>query len=136
MQFGANNAMAANPPCALTVTGSFLANFAYCVYKLSKNHTWAAFRQGNPIVYWLLGASTGLLWFGGTALYGTGAASLGSLGNIIAWPIFMTLDIIVALFWGAVSGEWKGASRQALIYNWSGVAVLLLAIGVISAGNR
>jgi hypothetical protein len=48
----------------------------------------------------------------------------------------MTLDIIVALFWGAVSGEWKGASRQALIYNWSGVAVLLLAIGVISAGNR
>jgi hypothetical protein len=58
------------------------------------------------------------------------------LGNIIAWPIFMTLDIIVALFWGAVSGEWKGASRQALIYNWSGVAVLLLAIGVISAGNR
>jgi hypothetical protein len=30
------------------------------------------------------------------------------LGNIIAWPIFMTLEIIVALFWGAVSGEWKG----------------------------
>ena len=100
--------MAANPIWALTVTGGSLANFAYCVYMLSKNHTWTAFRQGNPIVYWLLGASTGLLWFGGTVLYGTGAASLGSLGNIIAWPIFMTLDIIVALFWGAVSANGGG----------------------------
>ncbi|MGA8153012.1 MAG: hypothetical protein WB952_18820 [Terriglobales bacterium] len=47
----------------------------------------------------------------------------------------MTLDIIVGLFWGAVSGEWKGASRRALLYNWSGVVVLLVAIAVISAGN-
>jgi hypothetical protein len=30
------------------------------------------------------------------------------LGNIIAWPIFMTLDIIVALFWGAVSANGGG----------------------------
>jgi len=43
--------------------------------------------------------------------------------------------IIAALFWGAVSGEWKGASRRALVYNWTGVGVLLLAIAVISAGN-
>lgn len=60
---------------------------------------------------------------------------MGSLGNIVGWPIFMTLDIIVGLFWGAVSGEWKGASRRALLYNWSGVVVLLVAIAVISAGN-
>jgi L-rhamnose-H+ transport protein len=76
-----------------------------------------------------------LLWFGGIAFYGMGAASLGSLGNIVGWPIFMTIDIIAALFWGAVSGEWKGASRRALAYNWTGVGVLLLAIAVISAGN-
>jgi hypothetical protein len=47
----------------------------------------------------------------------------------------MTIDIIAALFWGAVSGEWKGASRKALLYNWAGVVFLLAAIGVISAGN-
>jgi len=41
---GASSAMA-NPIWALTVTGGFLANFVYCVYMLSKNHTWAAFRQ-------------------------------------------------------------------------------------------
>jgi len=135
LQSGASNAMAANPIWALTVTGGFVANCVYCVYLLNKNHTWKVFGEGNALVCWLLGLSTGLLWFGGTVLYGTGAASMGALGNIVGWPIFMTLDIIVGLFWGAVSGEWKGASRKALAYNWGGVVVLLLAIAVISAGN-
>jgi L-rhamnose-H+ transport protein len=60
---------------------------------------------------------------------------MGALGAIVGWPIFMTIDIIGALFWGAVSGEWRGASRRALIYNWAGVGILLVAIAVISAGN-
>jgi L-rhamnose-H+ transport protein len=135
LQAGASNAMAANPIWALTVTGGFVANFLYCVYLLNKNRTWSVFREGNPSVYWPLGIAMGLLWFGGTVFYGTGAASLGSLGAIVGWPIFMTIDIIAGLFWGAVSGEWKGASRRALVYNWMGVAVLLVAIALISAGN-
>ncbi|MFZ0758671.1 MAG: L-rhamnose/proton symporter RhaT [Candidatus Sulfotelmatobacter sp.] len=135
LQAGASNAMAANPIWALTVTGGFVANFLYCVYLLNKNRTWSAFRQGNPPAYWLLGTSMGLLWFGGTVLYGVGAASLGALGGIVGWPIFMTVDIIAALFWGAVSGEWQGAGRRALVYNWMGVGFLLMAITVISAGN-
>jgi L-rhamnose-H+ transport protein len=135
LQSGASNAMAANPIWALTVTGGFVANFLYCVYLLNKNRTWAVFRKGNPSAYCLLGLSMGLLWFGGIVFYGMGAASLGALGNIVGWPIFMTIDIIAAVFWGAVLGEWKGASRRALLYNWTGVGVLLLAIAVISAGN-
>ena len=135
LKAGASNAMAANPIWALTVTGGFVSNFLYCVYLLNKNRTWAVFREGNPYASWPLGFLMGLLWFGGVVFYGTGAASMGSLGNIVGWPIFMTLDIIVGLFWGAVSGEWKGASRRALLYNWAGIAILLVAIAVISAGN-
>jgi len=135
LQSGASHAMAANPIWALTVTGGFIANFIYCVYLLNTNRTWSVFRKGNSSAYWLLGCLMGLLWFGGTVLYGMGAASLGTLGGIVGWPIFMTIDIIAALFWGAVSGEWKGASRRALIFNWAGIAVLLIAIAVISAGN-
>ncbi len=135
LQSGASNATAANPIWALTVTGGFVANFLYCVYLLNKNRTWSVFRSGNPSTYWPLGILTGLLWFGGIVFYGMGAASLGTLGGIVGWPVFMTIDILAALFWGAVSGEWQGASRRALIYNWTGVAVLLVAIAVISAGN-
>lgn len=135
LKAGASNAMAANPIWALTVTGGFVSNFLYCVYLLNKNRTWAVFREGNPYACWPLGILMGFLWFAGVVFYGTGAASLGSLGNIVGWPIFMTLDIIVGLFWGAMSGEWKGASRRALLFNWAGIGVLLVAIAVISAGN-
>lgn len=135
LQAGASNAMAANPIWGLTVTGGFVANFLYCVYLLHKNRTWSVFREGRPSTYWQLGVSMGLLWFGGIVLYGMGAASLGTLGGIVGWPIFMTIDILAALFWGAISGEWKGASRRALAYNWAGVALLLVAIAIISAGN-
>jgi len=127
--------MAANPIWTLTVTGGFVPNFLYCAYLLNKNRTWSVFRVGNPSAYWPLGILTGLLWFGGIVFYGMGAASLGALGGIVGWPIFMTVDILAGLLWGAVSGEWNGASRKALIYNWTGVGVLLLAIAIISAGN-
>jgi L-rhamnose-H+ transport protein len=135
LQSGASNTMAANPIWALTVTGGFVANFLYCLYLLNKNRTWSVFREGNPLRCWPLGISMGVLWFGGIIFYGMGAAAMGALGGIVGWPVFMTIDIIAALFWGALAGEWKGASRRALIYNWMGVAILLLAIAVISAGN-
>jgi L-rhamnose-H+ transport protein len=135
LQAGASNAMAANPIWTLTVTSGFVVNLLYCVHLLSKNHTWSLFRERESAGNWPLGMAMGMLWFGGIVFYGIGATSLGSLGGIVGWPIFMTLDIIAGLFWGAVSGEWKEASRRALVYCWTGVAVLLLAIIVISAGN-
>ena len=132
---GASAAMAANPIWALTVTGGFVSNLVYCVYLLHRNKSWSVYRKRSSLAYWLLGISTGLLWFGGTILYGVGAVSLGALGGIVGWPIFMILDIIVALFWGAVSGEWKSASRRALAYCWTGIGILLVSIGIISAAN-
>jgi L-rhamnose-H+ transport protein len=127
--------MAANPIWSLTVTGGFLSNLVYCVYLLNKNKTWGVYREGNPSTYWLLGGLTGLLWYGGVVAYGMGAASLGKLGGIVGWPVFMTLDIIAGIFWGAVTGEWKQASKRTLAYCWTGVGILILAIVVISIGN-
>jgi len=132
---GARGSMAANPIWSLTVAGGFLSNLVYCVYLLNKNKTWGVYREGNPPTYWFLGGLTGLLWYGGVVAYGMGAASLGKLGGIVGWPVFMTLDIIAGIFWGAVTGEWKQASKRALVYCWTGVGILILAIAMISIGN-
>jgi L-rhamnose-H+ transport protein len=132
---GASASMAANPIWSLTVSGGFLSNLIYCVYLLNKNKTWGVYREGDASTYWLLGGLMGLLWYGGVVAYGMGAASLGKLGGIVGWPVFMTLDIIAGLFWGAVTGEWKRASGRALTYCWMGVAILVLAIVLISIGN-
>ena len=132
---GTSAAMAANPIWSLAVFGGFLTNLVYCAYLFKKKQTWVVYRQGDRPIYWLLGGSMGLLWFGGVLLYGIGANSLGPLGSIVGWPVFMAVTILAGLFWGAISGEWKGASRISYAYCWMGVTTLVVAIFIVSASN-
>ena len=77
----------------------------------------------------------GVLWYSGIVVYGMGGDALGKLGGIVGWPVFMSVDIVAGIAWGFLGGEWKGASRRALGYCLTGIAILFVAIGVISLGN-
>ncbi|MGO8787023.1 MAG: L-rhamnose/proton symporter RhaT [Terriglobia bacterium] len=133
---GASTAMSGNGIWALAVSCGFLPNAAYCVYLLNKNHTWGVFRETGTGANYVLGATLmGFLWYIGVVVYGMGADALGTLGGIIGWPVYMSVDIIAGLIWGFLGGEWKGASRTALGYCLTGIAILFLAIGVIGFGN-
>jgi L-rhamnose-H+ transport protein len=135
-QAGASTAMSGNAIWALAVSCGFLPNAAYCFYLLNKNHTWGVFREKSGGAGYALGAALmGLLWYSGLVVYGMGTDALGSLGKIVGWPEFMSIDIIAGILWGFFGGEWKGASRTALAYCLTGIAILFLAIGVISFGN-
>ena len=133
---GASSAMSGNAIWALAVSCGCLPNAGYCIYLLNKNHTWGAFKEATSGAGYSLGASfMGLLWYGGVVVYGMGADALGALGGIVGWPVYLSIDIIAGIFWGFLSGEWKGASRAALGYCLTGIAILFLAIGVISLGS-
>ena len=133
---GASTAMSGNAIWALGISTGFLPNAAYCVYLLNKNNTWSIYRQKTGGAAYGSGAALmGLLWYSGLFTYGVGADALGTLGGIIGWPVFMSVDIIAGVVWGFVGGEWKGASRAALTYCLTGLAILIFAIGVISLGN-
>ena len=69
-------------------------------------------------------------------MYGSGASIFGALGGIIGWPVFMVMDIIVGLFWGMITGEWKDAGRPALTYCWIGIGILLRGDRGDLAGRR
>ena len=133
---GASTAMSGNGVWAVGVSCGFLANIGYCIYLLNKNHTWGVFGEKSTGLRYALGATLmGLLWYIGLVVYGMGADALGSLGKIVAWPVYMSIDIVAGILWGMLGGEWKGASRTALTYCLAGMAILFLAIGVISLGN-
>jgi L-rhamnose-H+ transport protein len=133
---GASTAMSANGIWALAVTCGFLPNAAYCVYLLNKNHTWGVFLEKATGAGYAMGASLmGVLWYCGVVLYGIGADALGTLGGVVGWPVYLSIDIIAGILWGFFGGEWKGASRTALGYCLTGIAILFLATGVISLGN-
>jgi L-rhamnose-H+ transport protein len=133
---GATAAMGSNLIWALALSAGFLANAGYCVYLLQKNRTWGALtRKDIPATYWLGALLMGALWYFGIAVYGMGATALGALGAVLGWPLFMAMNIVAANVWGAVSGEWKGASRLSYGYSWAGISVLLAAIYVISRAS-
>ena len=136
LQAGASTAMSGNAIWALAVSCGCLPNVAYCVYLLNKNHTWGIFLEKSAGAGYALGAALmGVLWYCGLVVYGMGTDALGALGRIVGWPEFMSVDIIAGILWGFFGGEWKGASRTALGYCLTGIAILFLAIGVISLGN-
>ena len=111
-------------------------NLIYCVYLLRKNGTGSRFRAPGTGVYWALAALMAFFWFGSTVLYGVATVELGALGPVLAWPLFMSLIVITASAWGVATGEWRNTGKQPLRVMSAGVAVLVLAICVLSVAGR
>jgi L-rhamnose-H+ transport protein len=133
---GASPAMSSNVIWALALGAGFLANAGYCIYLLQKNRTWGVLTQADVSAnYWLGAVLMGAVWFFGIAFYGMGATGLGTLGAVLGWPVFMAMNITAANVWGALTGEWKGASRRTYGYSWAGVLVLFVAIYVNSQAS-
>jgi L-rhamnose-H+ transport protein len=137
LALGASSTASSNVIWTVALPSGFLANAGYCVYLLQKNKSWGVFFDAKTSGKdWMGGALMGLLWFGSAALYGMGAIWLGALGGIIGWPIYMAMIIVTANLWGAITGEWAKASRGSIAYACSGMAVLMLAIYVVSLAAK
>jgi L-rhamnose-H+ transport protein len=109
--------------------GGAIPNLAYCLYLMSKNGTGNRFSARGTGSYWILAAVMALFWFGSTVMYGVAS---NSLGIVVAWPAFMSLIVITAMIWGVVTGEWKDSGSRPLRVMYSGLAVLVLSIVVLS----
>lgn len=118
----------------LMLAGS-IPNLLYCLWLLRRNHTGSQFREGN-LRYWALALAMGVLWLGSTLLYGVSAATLGSWGPVLGWPLFMSLIVITASLLGMLTGEWKSSGRLPLRIQWSGVALLVGAVFILASMGR
>ena len=54
----------------------------------------------------------------------------------MGWPLFMAIIILISTIWGLVTGEWKGSGAQAKKYMLLGLAVLMVASGLVGLANR
>ncbi len=118
----------------LMVAGS-IPNLVYCIYLIHKNRTGNRFALPNTHSYYVYAGIMGVCWFGSTLTYGIAAGKLGPLGTVLGWPLFMSLIVITASIWGVLTGEWKGAGKRPLQIMYGGVAVLILAIFVLSTAS-
>ena len=109
-----------------------IANLGFCIYLLARNGSVLKFRQSGSGRLYSLTLVMGLLWGGSIFVYGAAAPRLGRLGTSIGWPLSLAMGLLTANAIGLALGEWKTAPRPARSWMFSGIAVLLVAIVVLS----
>lgn len=109
-----------------------LANLGFCAYLFTKNRNLTRFRQSGSSRLYLLSMLMALLWGGSIFVYGAAAPRLGAFGTAIGWPLSLATGLLLANAIGIGLGEWKQAPPRARAWMYSGIAVLLLAIVVLS----
>jgi L-rhamnose-H+ transport protein len=133
---GASAPAAVNAIWAVALLGGFLSNAGYSILRLVKNHTWSDYGNSSTRAHWFLALGMGVLWTGGVLIYGWGANALGDLGPAIGWPVYQGAMILTSILLGAATGEWRGAGAGFRRLNYVGLAFLILAIVILSFGNR
>ena len=83
-----------------------------------------------------ISSSMGFVHFLAQIPYGIGAYYLGRLGTTVGWGMNIGMALIVAATIGLLTGEWKGASRQASSTLYLAIAILIAAIGVLAYANN
>ena len=117
------------------LAAGLLPNLGFCFYLLQKNHSFSGFVKPRSMRLYSLSALMALLWGGSVFVYGAAAPRLGALGTAIGWPLSLATGLVLANIIGLGLGEWKQAPRQAKVWMYSGIAVLLVAIIVLSRAS-
>jgi L-rhamnose-H+ transport protein len=115
----------------LMVAGA-IPNLIYCIYLIRKNRNANKFGESGTGSYWFLAALMAFFWFASTLMYGVSQGKMGNMGGAVAWPLFMSLIVIVASVVGVLTGEWKNTGTQPVRIQIAGVAVLIVAVIVLS----
>jgi len=120
---------------ALVFTGNYLVNFLYAAWLMARNRTFAQLAHGDAR-HWGWVVFMGLAWPGGIAVYGIAAYQLGDYGAYVGFPMMLVCSILFGNLAGALGGEWKGTSPKARHAMVTGVAILILALGVMGLANQ
>jgi L-rhamnose-H+ transport protein len=119
----------------LMLLAGSVANLGFCLYLLIKNRSMGKFTQPGSTQLYVLALVMGLLWGGSIFVYGAAAPRLGSLGTSIGWPLSLATGLLIANAIGLMLGEWRQAPKHARCWMFSGIAVLLAAIVVLSRAS-
>jgi L-rhamnose-H+ transport protein len=115
---------------ALILWGGAVSACGYCLFKLTKNRTWGHFTRPGVGRILALAAAMAVLHDGAIFCFNL-ALIVGSIAVSVAYPVFMSLAIIVGNVHGFRSGEWRGASRQSIAWIVAGIAILVGGVCIL-----
>jgi len=135
VESGVPVSLAGNAVWALFFTVGSTINIGYCIYLIIRNKNMKQFKANMNFKNMKWGFIMAVLWIVSFYIYGISTTKLGNLGNVIGWPLFMSISIIAGNLWGVWKGEWKGATIKSKLYLKLGIFVLIIAIVIIALSN-
>ena len=130
-KLGASPLVSSSTVWVLAIGAGFTFNGGYPIYLLFKNHTWVHFKDislRDTCFNCMLMVVMGILWFGGTIIYGMGATLIGALGATLGWPVYMALMVLASNIGAIIQGEWRNTSVRARCLLVVGLTVLFVSI--------
>lgn len=110
------------------LTCSFIPYAIYMLYLHKKNNSFQRYRE-SKFQNSALGIVMAFFWFGSLAIYSKASLTIGTLGPVIAWPLFMVLIILTSNFWSWRHKEWEGCS--AVIKRRVAASIISLVVAVM-----
>ena len=133
------------PTLCLVMFGGLVTNAAWCGWLIAKNRsagqwigrsTVSGTGAAPPLIAnYALSGLAGTLWYFQFFFYTMGESQMGRFG-FSSWTLHMASIIIFGTLWGFGFREWRGTSRSTRAIVWGGVAMLVIATGIIGYGNR
>ncbi|MEN8230315.1 MAG: L-rhamnose/proton symporter RhaT [Bacteroidota bacterium] len=116
--------------------GGGIVNILYCISLFRKHGSFALYRAGGFTRNTSLAIIMSVLYTFGMLIYVVAVALfIPDIGAAIGWPVFLAATILVSNFLGLVSGEWKKVHAKTLVWLFSGVFLLLIAVTLSSISS-
>ena len=115
--------------------GGFTALIVFMGGSMIKNGTWRNYLSPGTGRDLLVSCAMGAVHFLAQIPYGIGAFYLGTLGTTVGWGVNIGMALIVASSIGFAMGEWESVSRRAVNTLLLGIAILVVAIGILAHAN-
>lgn len=122
--------------------GAFVTTALYSLYLHFRHQTLGEYlelpagpEKASLPVNFAMAALTGLLWYGQFFFYGLGHVRLGEKFGFTSWAIHMALLVFFSAMAGLILKEWNGCRPRTWTALAAAIAVLLIAVGLLTYGN-
>lgn len=122
-------------------TGAFITTSLYCVWLHTRQGTWREIigtsKDGRPIplpLNWAMAIVTGVFWYGQFFFYNLGHVRMGSY-KFTSWAIHMIMLVLISNLVGILLREWRQCRRLTHRMIGAALAVLILAVLLLTYGN-
>ena len=135
-QYGAGN-FKTNVIYIFSNSGAFVTTLIYCLYLHRKEKTFKQYGSADSSSLssnYLLSILTGFLWYGQFFFYGLGHVRMGEY-EFTSWAIHMIMLVLFSAVAGLVMKEWRNTSKVTRRWLIIALAVLVIAILLLTYGN-